>query len=473
MRTRAATPRRLRLRETRARSSRWPGRPAGSRTPSPARPGHAPQRAVAHRPARLGEDALGRAQIRPDAARDAGRAVGLLEQLGRQGGAERLQQGELAPLGDAARAELRVVEDALRAAIGAVQQGLVHRGEVEGVRQRVAHPPVGEDLAPRIEHQGRHAGRAAVRQQLALHPAVRGGGEVVGGRPALAGEFEAEVVLARLEGLDHHVAVAVVVVAHAVEIVLPPVDREIAPPIEGIAAIDDAPPRIDGLHAIRAAADRRDQRGLPELHVGVVGLRQDRHQPEDQRQLAVGRGGIEDEADRAFAGAFDPPDLLVVEPVVGPALLLQGLPGEHHVVDGDRTPVVEPRLGSQREGDRGPVVRHRDGLGDQPVERERLVPCPLEQALEHQMPAMRRHALDQERVEVVERPAHRAAQLAPLRRVGVDVVEVAEIGSVFQVPVHGDAVARLGGVRAARDRSPGERDKKQRRESGAKSHLSS
>ena len=140
------------------------------------------------------------------------------------------------------------------------------------MRQRVAHPAVGEDLPPRVEDEGGHAGRAAVGQDFALHAPVRDGGKVVGGRPALAGEFQPKVVLARLERLDHHVAVAVIVVAHAVEIVLAPVDREVAPPVTGIAAVDDAAPGIHLLDAIGAAADRGDQRGLLEFHIGVIGL---------------------------------------------------------------------------------------------------------------------------------------------------------------------------------------------------------
>ena len=97
------------------------------------------------------------------------------------------------------------------------------------MRQRETHPAVGEYLPPRVEDEGGHARRASVGQDFALHAPVRDGGKVVGDRPALAGEFQAEVVLAGLERLDHYVAVAVVVVADAVEIVLAPVDRERAP----------------------------------------------------------------------------------------------------------------------------------------------------------------------------------------------------------------------------------------------------
>ena len=192
------------------------------------------------------------------------------------------------PPGNPVRGEFRVVEDAPRAAIGAVQQHLVDGLEVEGVGERVADPAVREDLPPGIEDQGGHAGGPAVRQDLALDPAFRDGGKVVGDGPAPAGELEPEVVLARLEGLHHHVAVPVVVVADAIEIVLAAIDRQVAPPVVGVAAIDDAAPRIHLLDAVGAAAHRRHQRRLLELHLGVVGPRDDRHQPEDQGQLAVG-----------------------------------------------------------------------------------------------------------------------------------------------------------------------------------------
>ena len=72
-------------------------------------------------------------------------------------------------------------------------------------------------------------------------------------------------------------------------------------------------------------------------------LRQDRHQAEDQRQLAV-VGVLDVEADAALADPLDPLDLGVVGAVVRPALVAEELEAEDHVVDRDRLAVGELRL---------------------------------------------------------------------------------------------------------------------------------
>ena len=178
-------------------------------------------------------------------------------------------------------------------------------------------------------------------QLLDGDPAVFHCREVVACRPPRGRAFQAQVVFARAERLHHHFVVAVVVVADAVEVIQPPVDWQVPPPVVGITAVDDAAARIDALDRVGAAAERRRERRLLEGHRRVIGLRDDRHEPEDQRQLAVRRLGVEDEAHRARIGPFDLPHLVVIEPVVGPALLLQRLPREDHVVDRDRAAVVE------------------------------------------------------------------------------------------------------------------------------------
>ena len=198
---------------------------------------------------------------------------------------------------------------------------------------------------------------------------------------------------------------------------LPAVDRQVPPPVVRIAPVDDAAARIDALDLIGAAAERRRECRLLEGHRRVVGLRDDRHEPEDQRQLTVRRLGVEVEAHRALVGPLDLPHLVVIEPVVGPALLLQRLPRENDVVDSDRAAVVEVRFRPQPEQDGRAVVRHLDRFRDQPVEGERLVPGALEQALEGMVPPRRRHALDDEGVESVEGAHDGAPKLAALGRV--------------------------------------------------------
>ena len=61
----------------------------------------------------------------------------------------------------------------------------------------------------------------------------------------------------------------------------------------------------------------------------------------------------------------------------------------------------------ERERDGLAVVRHVDRFGEQPIERERLVEPAGHQALDDKFPdTRRRHALDDERVQVLERSKH-------------------------------------------------------------------
>ena len=206
------------------------------------------------------------AEVLAQAAFHGRRAVGGIEQLGRETVAVGLEQSKLAAFRQAARAELRVVEDAVRPHIGALQQRLVDPLEVEGERERVADRAIGEHRLPRVEDHREHAGGPPVRQQLDRDAAILDGGEVIAGRPPCRRELLAQVVFARPEGLHHHFIVAIVVVADVVEIVQPAVYRQVPPPVVGIAAIDDAAARVDALDLVGAAAERRCERRLFEGH---------------------------------------------------------------------------------------------------------------------------------------------------------------------------------------------------------------
>ena len=96
---------------------------------------------------------------------------------------------------------------------------------------------------------------------------------------------------------------------------------------------------------IGTAAERRIKRRLLEFLIGVVGLREDRHQAEDQRQFAIWALGIEHEAHGARTEPLHAHDLAVVEAVIGTPARLQRLPRENDIFDGDRPAVVEACLG--------------------------------------------------------------------------------------------------------------------------------
>ena len=126
--------------------------------------------------------------------------------------------------------------------------------------------------------------------------------------------------------------------------------------------------------------------------------------------------------------------------------IAQGLEREDHVIGGDRAAVVEPRFGAQVEGDPGTVLGHLKAFGDQTIEREGLVPSPLQQTLEDVVPSRRGRALDEEGIEAVEGAAEREPKRPPFGRLRIDVLEVGKAGVVLGRAMHGDAMhAFFGG----------------------------
>jgi hypothetical protein len=153
-------------------------------------------------------------------------------------------------------------------------------------------------------------------------------------------------------------------------------------------------------------------------------------------------------------------DVLQQHPEGRVALRLQRLVGEHHVRGGDLAAVVPARLGPQPEAHPLPRLRQLDALRDQAVVGVRLVLRLFHQRLEGQQAAAgqervaagRRMALEDERVQRVERSVEPQHHAAALRRRRVDIVEVPEIGAVLQGAQHREAVPGNGlpGRRRAR-----------------------
>ena len=199
--------------------------------------------------------------------------------------------------------------------------------------------------------------------------------------------------------------------------------------------------------AIGAAAERRFHRRLAERAVPVIGLGDDGEPAHDQRQLAVvGIGEVE--RDLAVAGGLDPVDAGKLVGVGGMALGGEDLEGERHIAGRDRGAVVPARLGPQEEADAAPVGRKRDAFGDQPVGRVRFVRRAFEQALEGQAGSGRARALQCEGIERAVGIDRGEVQHAALGRVGVRVLEVREVGAVFEVSEEREPVGGLLGCRA-------------------------
>ena len=422
--------------------------------------------ALVHEPLALDRPSGGRQERQrvPDVVADVPGAVGLRrvvllrEDFVGHLAAERLEDAKLFRRGQAARGQLRVREVALRPRVGAVEQGLVRPFEVERVAERLTYAPVLEDRAPLVEDEGLHPGGDFVLDLFLLDQAPLDRRAGVGRRPVLRDVLLPEVVLAGFERLERHVHVAIVVDADRIEILATDVDGKLRPPVILHAPVRDRAPGIDRLHAVGAVAERWLQRRLLELVFLVVRLRQDRHLADDQRQLAV-LALVEDEADLAVPDLLGLRDLLVIAAIERMPLRLQRLEGPDDVVGGDGGAVVEFRLRPERVRDPRPVGGRLDGLGDLAVLGERLVERLDGERVEDLADRRRRVALQDERIQVVERPDRGQLDLPALRRVRVDVLEVLEAGPVLEVAVHRERVAgrrfRLGAGAGERGRQGG------------------
>ena len=148
----------------------------------------------------------------------------------------------------------------------------------------------------------------------------------------------------------------------------------------------------------------------------------------------------------------------IVGSMIGPAVVAQQLPREHHVVGGHRRAVGKMRRRIEREGDvaSGLVGLHRPR--QQSVKRERLVVAARQQALDDVAAnGLQGETLDDKGIEAVEGAKHALDQSAALRRVGIDVGQRGEAGRQRRYAVHCDggfgddvgrnALRRLGNSR--------------------------
>ena len=245
--------------------------------------------------------------------------------------------------GQPARRQLGVREIALGARVGAVEEVLVGPLEVERVGERVPHPRVGEERPPRIVGERLHPGRDLVLDLLLLHEALLDRGEVVARRPALGGVLLAEVVGARLEGLERHGAVAVVVVAQDVEVVASHVHGERRRPVVRHAAVGDGAAGLGRLDAVGAGAEGRLDGGPGEVARRPVRARQHGELAHDERQLAI-HAARERKAHGARPHRLGLDHAAVVRAEEGPAARLQRVEAPDHVGDGDGAAVVKARL---------------------------------------------------------------------------------------------------------------------------------
>ncbi len=153
--------------------------------------------------------------------------------------------------------------------------------EIEGVGQRLAHPGVLEQRPAQVVREALHPGRQLVGKSLFFHQSPTQRRKLVASRPLLGDVLDPQIVGARLERLQRHGDVAVIVVAQATEIIQTPIDRQILAPVVRIALVHDKTSRLEPLDPVRAAGDRRFQGRHAKIAVSPVFLGKHRHLAHD------------------------------------------------------------------------------------------------------------------------------------------------------------------------------------------------
>ncbi len=351
------------------------------------------------------------------------------------------------------------------ALIAAVHDGLVGPFEIERIDESFPQPLVLEDVPPSIEEPALRSRRRIVRNHVTFDATVANRRKIVARRPDARGELLLEQVALGGETLERHVAIAVVFVADDVEIVLPARYRQVAAPPILDPLVFDIAPGLEAPDLVGAAAQRHVQRRLVEGTAAVVGARKNRQRGHEQRDITRAlRGKAHDH--RSVIGrlrADEIPQQLVGDRVT---LLLEDVERESDVMRGERTAVVKPGAGSHQKAAAEPILGYLHGARGQPVHGVRLVLGAYHQAREGQLHSLRAVAFEDEAVERIEgekilvvgagRPD--VGEHAALARIGIDIVEMLEVGVILQVAEGRHAVAR--GIRlrtrgANRDRRQG------------------
>ncbi len=147
--------------------------------------------------------------------------------------------------------------------------------------------------------------------------------------------------------------------------------------------------------------------------------------------------------------------------MVGAALVAQQGPGEQHVRGRDRLAIREASAGVEMKRDVASSVVGLDAFRQQSVESESLVIAARHQAFDDEPPdLLHREAPDNKRVEAVKGAEGAPDQPAALRRVGIGIGHMGEIGRNRRGAMHGDRIAFGGlGLAGARHRRQAERDR--------------
>ena len=275
---------------------------------------------------------------------------------------------------------------------------------------------------------------------LDLDQTLVDGREIIAGGPAPRAVFAPVIDFAGLERLQQDGAVAVILGPQGAEVIAPLVDRNVPPPVIGDPLKLDETAGLKGADPIGAAAKRRFQGGFGEITALPVMLRQHRQLADNRRQFQTA-GRRKAEGHLARANHFGLGHILVVIAVNRRALGGQRLKGPDHIGGRNRLAVMPTRLGAQFDPHARAIRRHLQAFDQAAVGAEILIAGRPQQGVIGQPDQGRRHPFHDERVEAVEGARGADSHLTALGRGWIDIIEMTEIGRVFERAIGREAVA--------------------------------
>src|SRR5215470_12931137 len=324
--------------------------------------------------------------------------------------------------------------------IGPVHDVFVGPFEIECIDEGLPQTLILQFFPSRIEEPTLRARGGIVWNNIALDAPLADRREVVACRPSPRCKFLPEQIASCSEPLEGDFAVAVIFVAHDVKIVLPAPDRQVGPPPVFHSLVLDMAAGLETSDLVRAAAERYLERGFVEPTGSIIAAREDREHSHEQRHVASSMSRETCHDDRVI-GRFRADK--VAQQLLGDrvALVLENFQREGDVVGGERTAIVERDAGPQQETISESVGRYLHRTRSEAVQRVGFVLGARHQAREGELHTLRTIALKDEAVEriegekvLIEGPSCAdVGEYAALRGVWIDVIEMLEVGRIFEI----------------------------------------
>src|SRR6516162_6885452 len=178
----------------------------------------------------------------------------------------------------------------MRPFIGPVHDLLVCPFEIECVDEGLPQTLILQFFPPRIEEPTLRARRGIVWNNIALDVPLADRREVVTCRPSPRCKFFPEQIASGSKSLEGNFAIAVIFIAHDVEIVLPAPDRQVGTPPVFHSLVLDMAAGLETSDLVRAAAERYLERGFVEPTGSIIAAREDREHSHEQRHVASSMG---------------------------------------------------------------------------------------------------------------------------------------------------------------------------------------